>query len=115
MALVLLAFLTSCGHKSDTIVGTWKVANVSVGFDEYKYTPDMVRQIGLAEKANVIVLDADSSLLYISGGDTLRGKAIVKNGELYLDGEKFAVIQNDTITETKKTVLGDVVIKYTKQ
>ena len=115
MALLSFAFLTGCGHKPDTIVGTWTVANVSVGFDEYKYTPDMVRQIGLAEKANVIVVEADSSLLYISAGDTLRGNAVVRDGNLYLDGEKFAIIQKDTITETKKTVLGDVVIKYTKQ
>lgn len=115
VAFLSLVLLICCGHKPDTIVGTWKVANVSVGFDEYKYTPDMVRQIGLAEKSNVIVVEADSTLIYVSGGDTLRKKAAMKNGDLYLDGEKFAVIQKDTITETKKTVLGDVVIKYTKQ
>lgn len=114
LALVLFALLTACGHKPDTIVGTWKAAHVSVGFDEYSYTPDMVRQIGMTEKANVIVVEADSSLLYISGGDTLHG-ALMKNGDLYLAEEKFAVLKNDTITEVKKTVLGNVVIKYTKQ
>ena len=112
--LALLSVMSSCSD-SDTIVGTWRVANVNIGFDEYKYTPDMVRQIGLEEKANTIILKADSTMLYVSGNDTLNGRFSLRNQDLFFNNEKFAIISNDTLTETKRTVLGDVVIKYNKK
>lgn len=111
--LALLSVMSSC-RDSDAIVGTWRVANVNIDFDEYKYTPDMVRQIGLEEKANTIILKADSTMLYVSGNDTLSGRFSLRNQDLYFNNEHFAVLRNDTLTETKRTVLGDVVIKYTK-
>ena len=115
VVLIALSSVMSSCSDSDTIVGTWRVAQVNIGFDEYKYTPDMVRQIGLEEKANTIILKADSTMLYISDNDTLSGNFALRNRDFYFNNEKFAIIINDTLTETKRTVLGDVVIKYTKK
>lgn len=113
--ILALFVLAGCGRESHTIVGTWKVVHVNVDFDEYRYTPDMVKQVGLAEKSNVLIVTPDSTMLYISCGDTLRGKISVLNSELFINNEKFATYKNDTVTEVKRTVLGDVEIKYTKQ
>lgn len=114
-AFVLFALLVmSCHKNSHTIIGEWKPVSVNVDFDEYKYTPDMIRQIGLSEKANVVIIAPDSTMQYISGGDTVVGRVSLRGGEMFIDKEKFATYRNDTITETKRTVLGDVVIKYTK-
>jgi len=114
-SMLLILLMMGCHRSGNTIIGVWKPISVNVGFDEYKYTPDMIRQIGLAEKANVIIVDSDSIMHYISGGDTIVGRMSLRGGEWNVDGEKFAIYANDTLTETKKTVLGNVVIKYTKQ
>lgn len=113
-AILVPLFLLGCSD-TDPIVGTWKAARVNIGFDEYKYTPDMVRQIGLSEKTNVIVINPDSTMLYISCGDTLHGEFAMRNKDVYFNGDRIAVLQDDTLVETKKTILGEVVVKYTKQ
>lgn len=105
--------MLSCSRGDNNKTGVWKPVSVKIGFDEYKSTPDMVRQVGLEEKSNVIAINSDSTFCYVSCGDSIAGK--VKNdNSLCADGKVIAVIQNDTIVENKKTVLGDVLIKYVK-
>ncbi len=115
--LLLLATVALCGckQKSQDYAGKWKVVNVNMEFDENKYTPDMVRQVGLSEKSNEITIGSDSSMVYVSCGDTLSGKLNLRDGVLYCGNVEFATLRKDTIVETKRTVMGEVKIKYCRE
>ena len=60
-------------------------------FNEQIATPEMVRQYGEMEKGNVIEINKDSVLTYISEGDTIRGKCLLKGEKSYRDGDLLFV------------------------
>ena len=69
------------------MIGRWTVEKVYVDFDEHRSNPEMVRQYGELEKGNVIEITKDSILTLVSGGDTLRGKCLLKGEQAYRDGD----------------------------
>ena len=86
-SLILLLFLCACTGKQDPLIGRWTVEKVYVDFDEHRSNPEMVRQYGELEKGNVIEITKDSILTLVSGGDTLRGKCLLKGEQAYRDGD----------------------------
>lgn len=116
MALVLLMWLfvaTSC-HRNDALVGRWTVDRVNVEFDENKSTPEMVRQYGELEKDNVIEISCDSTLTFISSGDTLRGRCSLHVPNLYCDGILFGQFDNGLLKTETSTPMGELVVYYKK-
>lgn len=91
LSLILLLFLCACTGKQDPLIGRWTVEKVYVGFDEHRSNPEMVRQYGEMEKGNVIEINKDSVLTYISEGDTIRGKCLLKGEKSYRDGDLLFV------------------------
>lgn len=104
--------LSSCHRKTDTLIGRWEVERVNVEFDESKATPEMVRQFGEMEKGNVIEINKDSLLIFISDGDTLRGQCSLKGETLYCDGVVFATIHDGVLMTETSTPLGKVEVFY---
>ena len=88
----MLSFaVTSCHRTDDPLIGLWTVEKVNVEFNEQIATPEMVRQYGEMEKGNVIEINKDSVLTYISEGDTIRGKCLLKGEKSYRDGDLLFV------------------------
>ena len=87
LLVILFHFLSSCHRTSDPLIGCWTVEKVNVEFDENKATPEMVRQYGELERGNVIEIGQDSMLTLVSGGDTLRGKCLLKGAQAYRDDD----------------------------
>ena len=68
----MLLLLTSCHRNNDPLIGRWTVEKVNVAFDENLASPEMVKQLGEVEKGNVIEIGNDSTMMFISDGDTLK-------------------------------------------
>ena len=107
-----LLFITSCHRHNDPLIGRWTVDRVNVEFDEYKATPEMVRQYGELEKGNVIEISNDSVLTFISDGDTLKGQCSLRGQQLLLDGKAFGKIEDGFLTTETSTPLGKVRVVY---
>ena len=109
---VLIILLSSCHRNDDPFFGRWTVDRVNVEFDEYKATPEMVRQYGELEKGNVIEISKDSVLTFISDGDTLRGRCSLRGRQLLLDGKAFGKIEEGLLTTETSAPLGKVMVAY---
>ncbi|MBQ3710091.1 MAG: hypothetical protein II887_05235 [Bacteroidales bacterium] len=109
---VLIILLSSCHRNDDPFFGRWTVDRVNVEFDEYKATPEMVRQYGELEKGNVIEISNDSVLTFISDGDTLKGQCSLRGQQLLLDGKAFGKIEDGLLTTETSTPLGKVRVVY---
>ena len=114
LSLTLLLLLGACVGRHDPFFGRWEVERVNVEFDESKASPEMVRQFGEMEKGNVIEINKDSLLTFISDGDTLRGRCSLKGNSLYCDGELFGLYENGTIQTKSSTPLGIIEVIYRK-
>lgn len=110
-ALLIVLFL-SCGRNGQSIIGRWKVEKVNVEFDERKATPEMVRQFGEMEKGNVIEINKDSLLTFISDGDTLKGRCSLRGETLYCDGTVFGTIHDGVLITKTSTPLGKIEVFY---
>ena len=115
----MLLLLSSCHRHSDPLIGRWTVEKVNVDFNENKATPEMVRQYGDMEKGNVIEISRDSMLTLVSGGDTLRGKCLLKGAQAYCDGDVLFSGDNYVVRYEKGslqtesiTPLGRLVVTY---
>lgn len=112
--MLLFLLLFSCHRNDDPLFGRWTVERVNVEFDEYKATPEMVRQYGELEKGNVIEISKDSVLTFISDGDTLKGRCSLQGRQLLLDGKAFGKIEDGFLTTVTSTPLGEVKVVYRK-
>ena len=83
-------------------------------FDESKSTPEMVRQFGEMEKGNVIEIGQDSTLVFISDGDTVRGKCSLKGSQLFCDGKLFGSLEDGKLITQNKTPIGTIEVVYLK-
>ena len=112
LLVFLFLFLSSCHRTSDPLVGRWTVEKVNVEFDESKATPEMVRQYGELEKGNVIEINKDSTLIFISNGDTLRGVCSLKGAQIYLHGKPFGSLEEGKLKTESNSPVGKIVITY---
>ncbi len=111
--LFFILFMTSC-RQNDPFIGRWTVERVHVEFDETKATPEMVRQYGELEKGNILEINEDSVLTFVSGGDTLQGHCSLQKQNLYFEGNLFGRYANDIIETQTATPLGKVIVNYRK-
>ena len=119
LAITAVLLFASCHRASDPLIGRWTVEKVNVEFNEQIATPEMVRQYGELEKGNVIEITKDSILTLVSGGDTLRGKCLLKGELAYRDGDVLFSSGNYVVRYEKGslqsesiTPLGRVVVTY---
>lgn len=114
LLLILLFAVSSCHRHEDPFVGRWTVEKVHVDFDENKATPEMVRQYGEVEKGNVIEITKDSTLVFVSDGDTLKMRWALKGNQILCDGSPFGRYENGTIRTESSTPLGTIMVIYGK-
>ena len=112
--LPLVLLMICCCRGSDPFFGRWTVEKVNVEFDEHIATPEMVKQYGEMEKANIIEINKDSTLFFISEGDTLKGRCSLKGDQLFMDGTPFGRYENGTIQTESSTPLGIIKVIYKK-
>ena len=112
LVMAILLFASSCDTEKNPLVGHWTVDKVSVDFDENRSTPQMVKQIGEMEKGNVIDINIDSTLLFISDKDTTQFRYSLEGNHIYCGGEEFAELRDGVLMTSKKTVLGAVKVSY---
>ena len=114
-AVILFAFLFfSCYRSNDPLIGRWTVEKVNVEFDEHIATPEMVKQYGEMEKDNIIEITQDSTLVFISEGDTLKGRCSLIGGQLLWDGKPFGRYENGMIQTESSTPMGKIIVAYSK-
>ena len=114
IAFVLMLICIECQRNTNTIVGTWKAEKVEIDFDERHSTPEIVKQTGIIEKENQLIITADSTLAFISLGDTVKGSFSVKEALILFDGKPFGTINENDITTTEVTPFGNITITYQK-
>lgn len=112
LGLLMWLFVATSCHSNDALIGRWTVDRVNVEFDENKATPEMVRQYGELEKGNVIEISKDSTLTFISSGDTLRGRCSLIGETLYCDGTVFGKFLGGVLMTETSTPLGKVEVYY---
>lgn len=114
VTVMLVLLFTSCHCNDDPLFGRWVVEKVNVEFDENKSTPEMVRQYGEMERGNVIEIGKDSSMVFISAGDTSWGKIGGKGESLFYDGALFGQFKDGAIITETSTPIGIVKVSYKK-
>ena len=112
IALMLISI--GCKRNTDTIIGTWKAEKVAVDFDEKHSTPEIVKQAGTLEKGNLIIISADSTLTFISQGDTIKGTISVKEPQILFNGKHFASLKDNQIVTNEATPFGNITVSYQK-
>ncbi len=110
-ALLLLA---SCNPKEDAFIGRWTVDKVNVEFDEQWATPEMVRQVGAMEKNNVVVISADSLLVFVNEGDTMQYHCTLRGNQILCDGEPWGTFEKGSIKTETSSPMGSVKVSYKK-
>ena len=118
IAVFLLAWVLALGACTDdpnSIIGTWTVDKVHVGFDESHDRPELVKQLGMMEQQNVIVISPDSTLTFTTLNEKHQGKmSLDSDGILSLDGMHFGTWKNGEIVTQTDSPLGKIVIIYRK-
>ena len=110
----LLLLLVTCSPKGDPFLGRWTVDKVNVNFDADGATPEMVRQFGTMEKNNVVIIGADSVLMSVMDGDTLRGRCSLRGSQILCDGEPWGVFEQGRIKTETFTPMGSMKTSYVK-
>ena len=114
IAFVLMLICIECQRNTNTIVGTWKAEKVEIDFDERHGTPEIVKQTGIIEKENRLIVTADSTLAFISQGDTVKGIFSVSETQISLDGKPFGTIAENGIITNEETPFGNISVTYRK-
>lgn len=113
-AIVLMLICIECQRNTNTIVGTWKAEKVEIDFDERHSTPEIVKQTGIIEKENQLIITADSTLAFISHGDTVKGIFSVSETRISLGGKPFGTIAENEIITNEETPFGNISVTYRK-
>ena len=114
LAITALLLLASCHRTNDPLIGRWTVEKVNVEFNERIATPELVRQYGEIEKANIVEITQDSTLVFISDGDTIKGNCSLKGSQLFCDGKLFGSLEGGKLIAKNKTPIGTIEVVYAK-
>lgn len=114
IATAILLFCIGCQRNTDTLIGTWKSGKVAVDFDERLSTPEIVKQTGIIEKENLLIIAADSTLTFISQGDSVKGRFSVKGMQVFIDDRPFGLIAENGIVTKEATPFGNITVTYQK-
>ena len=114
IVLAVMLICIGCQRNTDTLTGTWKAEKVEVDFDEKHSTPEIVKQAGSIEKENILILAADSSLTFISQGDTIKGRFSVRDTQVFLISKTFGIIKGNSIITDERMPFGNITVEYQK-
>ena len=114
IATAILLSCMGCQRNTDTLMGNWKAEKVEVDFDERHSTPEIVKQTGFIEKGNQLSITEDSTLIFISQGDTIKGNFSVKGAQILLNGKTFGFITENGIVTKEDTPFGNIIVEYQK-
>ena len=117
VSILLIVSLLSCKEKSVSLIGTWQADKFNISVDESVSTPELVRETGLIEKQNRIVVAADSVLLLTNGNDTLfEGRCCTASDGVFASGKDLSIRWDgkNIITE-EHTPFGVITIGYEKR
>lgn len=114
IASAILLSCLGCQRNNDTLTGTWEAEKVEVEFDEQLSTPEIVKQTGIIEKENELLVAADSTLTFISHGDTIKGSFSVRGTQILFSGEAFGNLSENRIITNESTPFGKIRVTYRK-
>lgn len=114
IASAILLSCLGCQRNNDTLTGTWEAEKVEVEFDEQLSTPEIVKQTGIIEKENELLVAADSTLTFISHGDTIKGSFSVRGTQILFIGEAFGNLSENRIITNESTPFGKIRVTYRK-
>lgn len=122
IVIIAFAMLYSCSSSPESkLVGTWKVEDVSVEFDEQKAGPNTIQQVAEREKKTILKFTSDSTLSIIDNNNTHRTFWVLEDdGLIRYQFEKdqtfyeLGKFENKVITATTSTALGDIVTVFKK-
>jgi len=122
VAALILLFAVSCSSTPESkLIGTWKVTDVQVDFDEQKTDPGTVNQVAEREKKTILKFTSDSTLTIIDNNNT--HKALWKLAEdgkvtFSFEGDQaindLGIYEEGKITITSDTPLGEIVTVFEK-
>ena len=112
--LPIVLLMICCHRNSDPLFGRWSVEKVNVEFDEHIATPEMIRQYGEMEKNNIIEITQDSTLIFISEGDTLKGRCSIIGSQLLWDGKPLGHYGSGRIQTESSTPMGKIIVTYSR-
>ncbi|MDY0084958.1 MAG: DUF5004 domain-containing protein [Bacteroidales bacterium] len=121
VALFLLVLWSCSSTPESKLVGTWKVTDVQIDFDEQKTDPATVNQVAEREKKTILKFTSDSTLSIIDNHNTHRAKWLLdENGVISYNFENDPLLHelgtylDGAITITSDTPLGEIVTVFEK-
>ncbi|MDD3636428.1 MAG: DUF5004 domain-containing protein [Bacteroidales bacterium] len=121
VALFLLVLWSCSSTPESKLVGTWKVTDVQIDFDEQKTDPATVNQVAEREKKTILKFTSDSTLSIIDNHNTHRAKWLLdENGVISYNFENDPILHelgtylDGAITITSDTPLGEIVTVFEK-
>ncbi|MBZ0243157.1 MAG: hypothetical protein K8F24_08090 [Bacteroidales bacterium] len=116
-----LAFSSCSSTPESKLLGTWKVTEVKVNFDEQKANSQTISQVEKREKQTILKFTSDSTLNIIDNNNTHRSLwTLDKDGLISYQFEKdqtvheLGVLEGNIITATSSTPLGDIITVFEK-
>ena len=116
-----LAFSSCSSTPESKLLGTWKVVEVSVNFDEQKANAQTISQVENREKQTILKFTSDSTLNIIDNNNTHRSSwTLGDNGIISYQFDKdqtvfeLGKLEEDKIIATSSTPLGDIVTVFEK-
>jgi len=121
VALFLLVLWSCSSTPESKLVGTWKVTDVQIDFDEQKTDPTTVNQVAEREKKTILKFTSDSTLSIIDNHNTHRAKWLLdEKGVISYNFENDPLLHelgtylDGAITITSDTPLGEIVTVFEK-
>ncbi len=124
---ILMMIAISCGSSPEKkLIGTWKVTDVNIDFDESKVSPEMLSQIIEMQKQTYFRIINDSVMVIISNDNTHETKWALNTEDnvitFFFEGMEtksnklgvYVYTDNNIISETN-TPLGKMTTYYEKE
>ena len=122
---ILMMIAISCGSSPEKkLIGTWKVADVKIDFDESKVSPEMLSQIIEMQKQTYFRIINDSVMVIISNDNTHETKWALNQEDntisFFFEGvetkpNKLGVYNEPNIISESNTPLGKMITYYEKE
>jgi hypothetical protein len=122
VAALILVFVVSCSSTPESkLIGTWKVTDVQVDFDEQKTDPGTVNQVAEREKKTILKFTSDSTLTIIDNNNTHKALwKLAEDGKVTysFEGDQLnndlGIYEEGKITITSDTPLGEIITVFEK-
>lgn len=118
---ITLAFSSCSSTPESQLLGTWKVTEVKVNFDEQKANAQTISQVEKREKQTILKFTSDSTLNIIDNNNTHRSSwSLGENGIINYKFDKdqtvfeLGKLEEDKIIASSSTPLGDIVTVFEK-